>query len=659
MKLLVLLSALCVLAFSIGTASAQSGSVILQVAVSNPAQDGVQLAIDAYEEQNPDVSVQVVTYNGFGTPANPNDDAETYQDDLFAHFQSADVVLVDDSMTVEATRAGYVLDLTPLIQSDPNYNALDYMPNMVEAFNWDFGQWAVPIGSNFITLNYSTEAFDSVGLAYPNASWTLDDLIVATQTLTQFNADGDLVMPGLIVQGGASLDTLLVSLYGQSVVDDNAYPSVPMYDDPALASLLDQWYAFESMGHMTLPDDVDNDDVPMQIGNPQQGGGGGRFGNAEQTRNATALLPNGTAGMTVIGYAVSSGTSYPMQAYDLARFLTQDTNAITVSGGTVPALVNAPDAEVNVGFRGGNAQNVNQAFEPLVETAIANALTQADMRFATGLSDALDVMASDALIATDALATTLDEQTARLLVADDRAQTTTLIVNLPAVAPTMGAGEIALEFAVVAGGGRGGGGITNTWETLAAEFVAQDTQVAQLTVEQVPPNGDNLPETTQCYYSSTNIVGDLDLATVLNIDPLLQSDPNYDPNDYLAGVLPQVQVNGMTYAMPISITPLVLRLDPNTFEQAGVTIPQGTWTVSEFEATLRELTSVLDGETVPFSVTGATPLINLITIYGGQVFDFSTEPMTLNFTDPATVNAIQQVLTLAEQGLISYSNGGV
>ena len=655
MKRLALLSALLVLAFSSGISNAQNNPVILQVAVSGFAEDNLQLAIDAYQELHPNIQVQAVNYDGFGIPANPANDAETYQEDLLTYFQSADILLVDDNLNSEATRTGYVLDLTPLAQSDPNYDESQYHQTMIDAFKWDFGQWALALSSSFVTLNYSPEAFDAAGLAYPDANWTLDDLIFAAQSLVQFNADGSVAVPGLIVQGGTSLDALLSSAFGQSFADETGFQSVPDYSDPALANLLEQWVAFEAEGITTLPADFDNDDVPLRISNPQQGGGGGRFGNNNDSDTATALLPGGTANMNVIGYAVSAGTSYPMEAYNFALFLTQNANAIAVSGGTVPALINAPEAEQ--GFGPGGGQNVNAAFEPLVDSAVANGMTQADLLFASGLGDALDLMASDALTASDALETIEAEQLARLTLADEKTATA-IIVNPPEIEQTLLAGEVALEFAILGAGGRGGGGVTGTWESLADEFVAQDAQVARINIEQLPPRQDSIPETIQCYYSASNILADADLSTLLSLDPLLQSDPDYNPADFVNGVLEQSQVNGMTYAIPISLTPLVMRIDANDFNQAGVPIPEGTWTVSEFEDALRQLSTVADSDVAALSVTGSTALINLIATYGGQPFDFSGDVISLNFTDPATVNAIQQVLDLAQDGLISYSDGG-
>jgi len=659
MKRLSILSTLIVLLLSVAITGAQGNQIVLQVAVTGFAEDGLQEAVDAYEELNPGVQVQLVGYDGFGMPANPNNDSETYHEDLLTYFQTADVVLVDDGLNSEATRAGYVLDLAPLTQSDPDYNESNYHQTMIDAFKWDFGQWALPVSASFTTITYSQSAFDAAGLNYPDASWTLTDLIFAAQTLTQYDADGSVALPGLAVQGGSSLDYLLISAYGQSVADDISFPSVPDYSDVALADMLEQWYAFESEGYTTLPSDVDNDDVPMRIGNPQQGGGG--FPGANQdTDTATALLPGGSAGMNVTGYAVSAGTTYPREAFELALYLTGDANAISVSGGTVDAMINAPELDDDTAQPGPGRfnQTVSAAFEPLVDTAVASGISQADLLFAGGLSDALDLMESDSLSASDALETILDEQLERLTAAD-ALYPVSVAVNPPEAELDLSGGQIALEFGILAGGGRGpGGGVSDTWESLAEEFVAQDSQVADITIEQLPPNTSAVPETTQCYYSSSNILADADLSTLLVLDPMLLGDMNYDPDDYVGDVLSQMQVDGMTYGIPLTITPLVMRLDPAAFNQAGVPIPQGTWTVSEFEDALRGLESVVAEGVSPLNITGSAPLINLIAIYGGAPFDFSGDTITVNFTDPATVAAIQQVLDLADDGLIAYAGDG-
>ena len=49
-------------------------------------------------------------------------------------------------------------------------------------------------------------------------------------------------------------------------------------------------------------------------------------------------------------------------------------------------------------------------------------------------------------------------------------------------------------------------------------------------------------------------------------------------------------------------------------------------------------------------------LLMLIAAYGGLPLDYRTDPPTVNFTDPATVDAIRQVLDLATDGYIDYSS---
>jgi ABC-type glycerol-3-phosphate transport system substrate-binding protein len=45
----------------------------------------------------------------------------------------------------------------------------------------------------------------------------------------------------------------------------------------------------------------------------------------------------------------------------------------------------------------------------------------------------------------------------------------------------------------------------------------------------------------------------------------------------------------------------------------------------------------------------------LIAVFGGLPLDYRTDPATVNFTDPATVDAIRQVLDLAADGYIHYT----
>ncbi|MBZ0300264.1 MAG: extracellular solute-binding protein, partial [Anaerolineae bacterium] len=191
MKRLIWCAAVLMLSLAvIVPAAAQDNGTILQLTIPFFLEDILQPVIDQYQAENPGVQVLLVPYQGFGVPVESSDDPEVYLDNLANYYSSADVLLVDSSLTPTATRAGYLLDLSPLTGSDPDFNESEFEPALLSAFDWDNGQWALPISTSFVVVEYIPEAFDAAGLNYPSANWTLADLESAARALTQYNPDG-------------------------------------------------------------------------------------------------------------------------------------------------------------------------------------------------------------------------------------------------------------------------------------------------------------------------------------------------------------------------------------------------------------------------------------------------------------------------------------
>ena len=657
---------------AIGT-SAQDNPVILQLAVPLFVEDFLQPVVDEYEAANPGIVIQMVPYQAFGMPVSNSDDPEEYQDNLVEYFTSADILVIDPGLTSEATRAGYLLDLVPVIRSDPSFMAEDFHNSLLQSFEWDGGLWGLPISTSFVYVSYIPEAFDAMGLAYPTDRWTLADLDFAARTLTQYNADGSIAMPGLAVLGNQNRATLFASLAGQPVYSQSTFPNDPDLTNPQLETLLDQWLLMIEDGLFQIPDGIDNDDIPITIGTGGFGGrpgGGGNFNNQDDPERATALLPGGRAGLDINGYGISSGTQYPEEAYNFMRFLIEHPTAVTASLGNIPALKSVETG--NGGNQGGgpggdgpggalaNAASVPDELVPLVDIALERGMPLAEIRYADSIVDALNLMQSEGYDARTALDEAQAEALNRVLVADNRAMTTTISVAEPKPLVQLVEGEIALNFAVLAGG-RGSFAQLEQWQTAADEFAATDPAVGIVRVEAENPFGFNeITQTYDCFYSSTNEVPDADLSLLLNFDPLFSVDPAFDPNDFVAGILEQVSVNNQTWALPVQISPLVMRFDYDIYNAAGVNPPQGAWTVSEFEDAIRNLEFVMTEDEAPvvLNASGQSALLALITAYGGLPFDTRTDPVTVNFTDPNTVNAIQQVLDLAYAGYISYAAGG-
>jgi ABC-type glycerol-3-phosphate transport system substrate-binding protein len=291
-----------------------------------------------------------------------------------------------------------------------------------------------------------------------------------------------------------------------------------------------------------------------------------------------------------------------------------------------------------------------------IDAAMETARPARDFAFANGLEGAMYKV----LEGSTTLEMALQEVEAGFLAdlqAAEARRSMPPVVDAPPAPVVLAAGEVGINFAVST--------FINPlpnaalWEQFAAEFAAQDPQVGVVTITGEMPFGPNgaadLNAEYDCYITSNNPVtsGEV-LDALLSLDPLLQSDTGFDPNDLYPGVLAQLQRDGLTWGMPIALTPQALDYDPALLAAAGVPEPANGWTVGDFELALRLLHEA-SGEAgfIP-GTFNTTYLSTLIAAYSGLPYDGSTQPSTLNFTDADSVAAIQQVLDLVVTGYITY-----
>lgn len=604
-----------------------------------------------FEAENPGVNVHVEA-SGFGVGGSPAVDIEDYLENMTEYASSGDVLFADSSFAPEATRAGLFLDLAPLTSSDTSLNVNDFYPAAWNSFQWDSGVWALPISFNITTLTYNPEAFDEAGIPYPNEAWTLDDLANAARALTETDANGNISKPGLIVMEGAALAR---SLLGIGLYDASTFPETPNLTHPALETLLTNWIELEEEGIVARQYSGNLLDVPMRIG------GILRFGGLEMDTIADALLPGGTAVIEAQGFAVSSGTQYPEQAYALAKFLTTRPEVTNSFFGIRPArqsLVGVqPELQAGPGVFIGLGSSPEQ--DAFIDSAIAVALPMSELRYGEYLNAALTSI-SEGVDAATALQDAENSVIANLQTAADYGETTTVMVATPPPPVVLGEGEVSLNFGIISFIQP----LPNEalWNQLVEEFVASDPQVGEIVLDL--PGGrfvsggsaaDSMAEQYDCFYLPYNNVPELDTSTVLNLDPYLDADPTFDRNDVVGNVLSQVQQNAMTWALPITIQPQVLSYSPDRFAEAGAVLPEDGWTTDEFVSALQALKTITEDDP-PFQSQGpgGNYLLMLIAAFGGLPLDYRTDPVTINFTDPATVEAIRQVLDLAKEGLIDY-----
>jgi ABC-type glycerol-3-phosphate transport system substrate-binding protein len=668
----VLLAAMLVV--GVGSLRAQNQQVILQLAVPGYLQDTLTQnnILSQFESANPGVKVEIVSTGGggafFTVGGGGQGDITTALDNSQTYASSADVLVISSSdLTPEQTRAGFYLDLSPLVSSDSSINSSDFYAPVWQSFQWDGGIWALPIAVDPILMFYDQSAFDAANLPYPDTWQSINDVESAIRTLTKLNADGTVASPGFVNLGG-DVNVLAISLLGQGVYDDSVVPSVPDFSNPNLEPILTAWAQMQSDGLFNPPssNDVNPLNAPLQLGRASLVGRARGFGPNSNAANAQpytpALLPGGHAGLYVDGFAVSSGTQHPEMAYALAKFLTDTPQVANGFFGTTPArqsLANsastaAPSGPGNGGFRGGGAPSA--AVTAILPTALQNGISPSEARFADYLSQAVNDMVTNKVDAHTALQDVQTTALADLQAATTLAQTTHLTVSTPLPTPTVPAGKIAIKFGIESPASP----LPNQdqWNTLAQNFAASDPEVGLVEVQ--PTDGGSLQNMTQqydCFMTNNNEVPTADLSLLLSLDPLMESDASFNPNDFVGNALSAVQRDGKTWAMPIELQPLALRYSVDQFNKAGIAQPSDNWTVNDFENALRALKPNPTDPTPFVSATpGNTYLLMLIAAYGGLPFDYRTNPVTVNFTDPATVNAIQQVLDLVKAGYINYSS---
>ncbi|MBZ0287798.1 MAG: extracellular solute-binding protein, partial [Anaerolineae bacterium] len=276
---------------------------------------------DDFEAENPGVQVVFKATQGanFASAVGAVDE---HLQDVAEYAAQGDVLHVDlYSLSPEATRAGYFLDLSPLVAGDSTLAPEDFLPAAWQSFQWDRGIWGIPVSTDVLFLTYDPQAFDEAGLAYPNSAWTIDDLAAADSALSERDAEGNITKPGFFLSN-AYFGLLARSLIGGALYDPLVIPGQPTFTAPEVQTVLDQWLNYRQDGLLGVfrpQSGFDFSAVPLRLEQSF-----GVFTLNEDQKREASLLPGGIAGLVVNGFGISAGTQYPEQAYALLKYMSNN-----------------------------------------------------------------------------------------------------------------------------------------------------------------------------------------------------------------------------------------------------------------------------------------------------------------------------------------------
>lgn len=632
-------------------------TVTISVAIPEFLIDGFpDEAIANFEAEFPNINVNLKI-----AQQNPSfsasDDVDSFLDNMEAFASEADVLMVSSNgqINTEVTRAGILLDLSPLVLSDPDFNVDDFYFPVWQSFQWDGGIWGVPMVADVVGVAYRADIFDQNNLPYPDSWFSAADVDIALRELTTYDDEGNVQTPALIDLNDSTDMLMYAFTAGGRFVDDLAFPSIPDYSNPQLEELVQMLADLQTDG--ILPSDGGFQfiqDAPVLLV-PSIFASSPAIG-ADDFSIST--LPGGFIGLSTNGLAVSSGTIYPQEAYEFIKYVSNDPQLSNAFLGVVPARRSLLGADE--GDQGTIASLLNPSDEvlALVNANIDFAIASPDLRYGSFLALAIEKVVADGVDPATAIQETEQEVLDRLAISDERGQDMSIIVATPPPDVAVSDGQVVLEFGI--SGFTANISNQEQWDNAVANFIASNPDVADVTITGATlftgNSLTNMSDQYDCFYTTGNVVQSGDVSLLLNISPLIASDPNVDPSDFVGGSLNLMTRESQTYGLPIDIQPQSMVYDTDLFNQAGAFPPYAGWTVTDFENALRTL-KVDPEDPAPFisqDFGGGAYIINLITAYGGIPIDYRNQPLTLDFTSSSSVDAIRQVLDLAKEGYIDY-----
>lgn len=159
-----------------GSSAAKSGVITMQI-WDTAQRDGMQAIADAYHEKNPDVTVeiQVTSWDEYWTKLEAAATSNTLPDVFWIHT----------NYILQYADNGMLADLSNLYDSESTTYYTDHFSDisLSNAQGSDGKIYGVPKDKDTVGLVYNKEMFDQAGVAYPDETWTWDNLVSASQTI--------------------------------------------------------------------------------------------------------------------------------------------------------------------------------------------------------------------------------------------------------------------------------------------------------------------------------------------------------------------------------------------------------------------------------------------------------------------------------------------
>lgn len=604
--------------------------------------------IAAFEEENPDLHVQVVSVNeilDLGAIATIE-----YPDDADRRLVSAaDVVQIPVSrQTVED---GLVRDLAPFIEAEPTFDPQDFYAGALERYQWHGGTWAMPTELNFRLIFFNKDAFDQAGAPYPEAGWSWDDLLVAAKAVTE-GEGGEVTRWGFVPAG---LAYRLVESRTGALVDDSADPPVPRFDEEDVIDAVG-WYADLYLKEQVMPYFEEEAEGPISEEQAliEQGQAAmwpeteavwwirSQQGNVGMVPFPGDAPDAKTSPAWATTLAMSAGTTQPDAAWRWIEFLSrQSRGEITMGIKFLPARRSAAEAS-------GYWDDLDEEFATALRYAIDHGYMAPEVEGYGAFNDAMDAILSGEKTVEGAMVDAQAQAEASIQEAmAERAGATpapTVAVAPSEEEPPAAEGAVTITFVP------GLGSLNmDPYRDLADQFheAYPDTVVEVKSIDLLGGSVPSLPDlakASDCFQWYPSFQETRNREAILTLTPFLDADPSFTTDDFLPLILDDFTWQGQVWGLPADVTPYIIEYNKDLFDAAGLDYPSLDWTTDDFLDLSVALTEG-EGEEKQYGfvaeVYELNDLVFMLGRLGAKLVDVDADPPALSFNDPDTVEALR------------------
>ncbi|HEU4328640.1 MAG TPA: extracellular solute-binding protein [Roseiflexaceae bacterium] len=629
---------------------------------------GYQKLIDRFNSENTDVRVQFVSLDSVYMGGSSNMDQQLRQ------IASMADTATTFTLTREAIRRGFFTDLAPLIEADNTFDRADFYPGALEAGSSGSGIYMVPRTMSLQLVSYNKDLWDRAGLGTPKPDWTWEELLASAQQIARKRGD-TVEVYGMIDWGGITILEGLLAQSNLSLLDTPAGQG--RFDQPELLAALERLGELSKSGAVLVPGGEGQIMSPQeQIQNQEVGlWWNGMFFNGLNGLEpsfsiGTLPAPRGMGGVqrNVQGYVMSSGTQHPDAAWRWLSFLSRQQveqgGGMMSVGGDLPARKSVAEGS---GYWNRLDEETRTAVEATLAAPAAPGMFSFDSDYLNALSSATNQVVTGKQTAEAALreaSESYDRALARTQQTPTPDDAGPIVVATPKPEVVAAEGAVKVRFGTF-------GFDQGELRKLADEFNQSQSEVF---VEIVEPDrsGGQMLRLDFAYQAANSdaftwygLPDANELTATLDLQPLIDADPDFAADDYPAALLAAFQQDGKLIGLPQAIDLRVVQYNPKLFEEAGLEPPTSDWTLEQYIDAAQRLTSGEEpNKQYGFTADGTLGLEFVLEASGVSVMAGQGDQLRPNYTDPEVVEAVRRFIDLTSTAspskeLTGYRGGGI